>query len=116
MISEAPNKYVLRNYSKDNLRLLSYTLFEYSQGKTGYNVLMFLQERQVMFNCFSSEVMNIIKNTNPQEKIKVWFIVNSKKVNNKYYNNISLRWAENPRLIEIEKIKSTGLNIFNEDF
>ena len=100
MTSE-PNKYALRTLSKDNLRLLNYTIF--------------INKRNVMFSCYSSDVMNIIKKTNPQEKIKVWFILNSKKVNNKYYTNALLRWVENPRLIEMEKSKKIGLN-FNANF
>lgn len=113
MTSE-PNKYSLRALSKDNLRLLNYTIFEYN-GKIGYNVLMFINKRNVMFSCYSSDVMSVIKKTNPQEKIKVWFIINSKKVNNKYYTNALLRWAENPRLLEMEKSKKIELN-FNAKF
>jgi hypothetical protein len=117
-------KYAKRNWSKDNLRLLSVENDSYNTKdgvRNFHRVIMYVSKRKVAFNCYNPDVVEVLSKTNPQEKVKVWFVCESRKHNGRWYSDLTLKWVEVPRIEEMNKLKtemSSGIGVFtqNEDF
>jgi len=98
-------KYAKKNWYNGYLRMLSVNKVEYAQGKSHHEIILYIQERKVMFNCYNPEIIDTLKKVNPQEKIKIWFSAESKEYNKKWYTNLIIKFVEVQRLKEMEKIK-----------
>ena len=98
-------KYAKKNWSKDNLRLQETTKVPYGVDKFFYLVLMYGNDRKVAFNCYNHKLIEALSGFNKDEKLKVWFYIESKEYNGKWYTNAVLKWAETPRLITVQKTK-----------
>jgi len=107
--------YAKRNWYKANLRLLSLSESEWK----GYDIIMYIANRKVYFNCYNISAIETMKKVNLQEKVKVWFSAESKEYKGKWYTSLILKHVEVPRLINLEKLKdevrSNSFNFNNEE-
>jgi hypothetical protein len=83
---------------------------------TYMEVEMYISDRKVVMNCYNSEVIDMLIRVLPKEKIKIWFSTESKKHNNKWYTNNTLRLVEVARLVRLEKMKDEYSNSNGFDF
>ena len=91
-------KYAKKHWSKDNLRLQQIDKINYSGDKFFHLVIMYGTNRTVAFNCYNPEVVELISNTKNNEKLKVWFTIESREHNGKWYTNVVLKWAEKAQI------------------
>ena len=98
-------KYAKRSWSKDNLRLKETVKVAYGDDKHLHLVIMKGTNRTVAFNCFNPELIEIILKAKKDEKLKVWFTVESRQYKEKWYTNALIKWIEIPRLEAEKKIK-----------
>jgi hypothetical protein len=124
---EAENlKHAKKHWYKGNLYFKEMVQRQYvSKGNTVtyMEVEMYISDRKVVMNCYNPEVIDMLVRVFPKEKIKVWFSTESRKHNDRWYTDNTLRFVEVARLVRLEKMKdeyssSNGFDFKtnNEDF
>jgi hypothetical protein len=115
-LNDSNIKYAKRKWHKGNMYFFSAEEGVYSQGKTYYKVYLYINERKLYLECYNPSVINEVKKLKPQEKVKFWFVAESKEYKGKWYTNLKLKYIESTRLLELHKSKSEVLNGHAFDF
>ena len=105
--------YKKRSCHKAYLRFMSINKYY----KNTYEILFHISSRICRFICYDDNVIEYIKRCNVDEKITIWFIINSSKYNEKYYTDNIIKFIESPRLKEIDRLKENNTDyLFNSQF
>ena len=81
----------------------------YSVKDVGYNnveIIVYKGKRKIRFKCFT-EVKHDALKLPPNEKINLWFKIESKEYNDKWYNDLWLMHFENPKVKLAERQVNT---------
>lgn len=96
----------------------------YSVKDVGYNnveIVVYKGKRKIRFKCFT-EVKHDALKLPPHKKINLWFKVESKEYNDKWYNDLWLMHFEEPKVKKATSPVNTlssqrgGLDIFAQKF
>ena len=105
--------YIKRSCHKGKLRFMSINKYY----KNTYEILFHISSRICRFICYDEDIINYIKRCQVDEKLTIWFIINSTKYNEKYYTDNIIKFIECPRLKEIDRLKDTDNDyLFNSKF
>ena len=106
-------KYAKRKWHKGNFYLKYTTEKKYLKEGVVSNYLeveMYVGNRNIVMNCYNPNVILTLNKAYPKEKIKVWFSTESKKYNDKWYTNNTIKHIEIPRVENLEKMKEEYVN------
>lgn len=94
-----------RHWAKGSFYFLDISTIQYGYDKKYTQLLMYMSDRKICFKVFNPEVLEVLKQANPKEKLRVWYSVESKLYSGRWYTDLTLKHVEIPRLDNLNKAK-----------
>ena len=104
------DKYKKRACHKGSMRYLSHE----NTFKSCYEVIMYVGKRRVRFMFYGEKLLNFFDKTKPQDRITLWFMSKSKEYNGRWYTDLEIKYAENPKLKRLQNNSEESNDIFDD--